>query len=401
MAKRKKQPDVLLGPDDPMSMADELIRALDKTVEDVSFNSTMDIVPTKLENLDYILGGGIPVGKLILALGEPGGGKSTAVAKMMASFQDQYPKALGIFIDSEQGMSLERLVNLGADPERTVLASQTITFEKIYSILEQIINYRIEKNVSDIPMCVVLDSETMTLTTKHLTALEPKEVLGYKANMSTLFLSKIGHLCSKNNITFIAIAHLRDKISMNTFLPEASEFKGLGNKKIAGSNILKYAPFQLIFFKSTGETINYEHHGFTGVITDVILLKNKNFTPYIKMPLVLDYAKGYNDFWSKEKFLRRCKAIDGTAWQTLKNYKDKKFQKKNIKELYETDNEFKIKFDELYKECMISYCMDPAQRVDISEVLENLEDGHIEELETTEINVDGDLQNQINKMENE
>jgi RecA/RadA recombinase len=328
------------------SMLEEIMNDISE-IEGVSLNQNITLIPTGVDLLDKIAGGGIPVGKLVAIAGAPGGGKSSLACQIIAGFQRFDLRAMGFYADSEQAMSNDRLVTLGCDPTRTLLMSEMITMEAIYKIVQKIIQFKIKKKMEDVPFAFVWDSESASPTEKQLVTEDPSKLPGHKAKLLTHLLPIIAIECNKYNITPILINQLRDKMEMNMYQVDVSKLQGMGDKTITGGNIMKFLPYQLILVRPK-ENIDANVFGFSGVVSELKFVKNKNYTPQIKIELVLNYMRGYSNFWTKHRLLQNNKVIKGTAWQTLENCKEKKFRKKEIEELYNSDEDFKKCFEELY-----------------------------------------------------
>jgi len=335
---------------DIYELVKEIEEDLKETVEDISFNEDIETIPTGIDLFDTILGGGIPVGKLVLITGAPGGGKTSLAISMISSLQKRYKNALALYLDAEQSMGKKRLEEFDVDTDRTILISQDLTVEKVSKIISKATAYRENKKYKDIndPFFVVWDSESATMTNKQLAANDdPSKVLGQKSNMLSLVIPKLVNVANKYKMTFIVISQLRDKISMNPFASNSPDLKGLGDKRITGGNVMRFHPFQIIYMRPK-EDVDIDAYGFSGVVSEVKLIKNKLFRPNIKINIVLDYIRGYNDFWTREYLIRQYKGIKGTAWQYLDNYPDVKFRKSDILNMYNTNETFRQKFDELY-----------------------------------------------------
>lgn len=336
---------------DIKDLVDDITDNLKQTVEGLHFNEDVETVPTGIDLFDTVLGGGFPIGKLVLLTGSPAGGKSTLAVNAIGSLHKQHENAIAFYLDAEQAMTKKRLSQLGADPDRTVLISQDLTVEKISDIIVKIISWKKSKKskiTEDMPIFIVWDSESATMTEKQLIAEEPAKVLGQKAQMLSLMIPRLTNIANKEKITFLIIGQLRDKVDLNPYSPKGGDLRGLGDKKITGGNVMKYHPFQIIHVKPKQE-IDPVSYGFSGTISEVKVIKNKLFTPNIKIEIVLDYMTGYSDFYTKERLIRNCKGILGSRHQHLKGLPDIKFTKKTIKEVYEENEEFRNKFEELYE----------------------------------------------------
>jgi len=315
---------------------------------------------------------------------------STLAGRIAASFQSQYEKAMVFYVDSEQAMSYDRLKVLGCDLDRTLLISEVITLENVCKVVEKIIQFKIKKKLIDIPFVFIWDSESASPTEKQLTIDDPAKLMGFKARLLSHILPKMTMDCNKYNITPILINQLRDKIDMNMYQADVGGLKGMGDKTITGGNVMKFLPFQLILVRPK-ENIDAEKFGFSGVISELKFIKNKNYIPHIKIDLVLDYMKGYSDFWTKQRLLQTQKAIKGTSWQYLDTCKDKKFRKKEIEDLYFGDEEFKKCFEEIYEELKKDVTKTPDAEA-INKSNEEIDENEELPVSNNAINVDaGDL----------
>src|SRR6266705_6496815 len=72
-------------------------------------------VSTGIADLDRLLGGGFPKGKIIMIYGPEGSGKSSLAIHMLSRYD------LSAYIDAERGLSKERLAELGVDFKKMVL----------------------------------------------------------------------------------------------------------------------------------------------------------------------------------------------------------------------------------------------------------------------------------------
>lgn len=342
LAKKKEQPEEVSG------LVGSLISNLQE-IDGLIFNEDVTTVPTELDGFNTIMGGGVPVGKLILLSGLAGGGKSSLSGAMVRAFQNYHPQAMAVYLDSEQGTSPSRLKNLGCDPSRIILVSQGLTLESVLDITKKTAEYKLKNDLVDVPFIIVLDSESETLTKKHFEVADPTKVIGYKANLESIVVPNIVQICQQYKISFVMICQLRDKIAMSMYQVSMGDgLKGLGDKKISGSNILKFAPYQIIFVRPK-EELDKDVFGFSGVLSEIKFVKNKLYTPLIKLELVLNYKTGFNNFWSKYTLLQNSKEIKGTAWQYIDSLPEVKFRKKDAENLYNTNSDFKAAFDALYK----------------------------------------------------
>ena len=333
-------------------VADDLIAGLDSTLNEIKgldladADADVPCVSTGIDLLDEVLGGGIPIGKLCSMTGSPGAGKSTAAVQYIVGFQKANPKSIGVYIDIEQAISMKRLVELGCDPHRTKLISKNVTMEEVNSILNGIMTYKITNKMRDVPYIVIWDSESVTPTKKSLEVTEPSKVMGEHSRTLAFILNQIVPYLAKANVTLVIISQLRENIKQSQYevkfeLPMGS------SQKITGGSAMQYFPFNMCRTRNRGD-LDYDMMGIRGFKTEMVFIKNKNFAPKIPVQIVLDYATGYSDFWTKENLIRDRKGFTSGSKTSLINYKDFKFSRRDIKKLYDTDETFRNKFEELY-----------------------------------------------------
>jgi KaiC/GvpD/RAD55 family RecA-like ATPase len=70
-------------------------------LDETSSITTRSLTPTGITGLDEILGGGIPSGRVVLVLGEPGAGKTTLCSHFLANGYSKYGED-GVYISLEE-----------------------------------------------------------------------------------------------------------------------------------------------------------------------------------------------------------------------------------------------------------------------------------------------------------
>ena len=96
-------------------------------------------------------------------------------------------------------------------------------------------------------------------------------------------------------------------------------------------------------------------------------VKNKLFPPNIEIEILGSFNTGFSNFWTNYQFLIDNKRLNSGAWNYLVSFPEKKFRTKDAENLYNTDEEFKQKFDEAAKELIQTEIIDkynPKQEVD-------------------------------------
>jgi len=305
------------------------------------------LLRTGIKTLDAILGGGIIVGGIIQLVGRAGSGKSSLASKIMASFQKySNGKALCLYIDTESTMTKYRLVQLGVN-NPPISPITDCTLEDVIGIIESVIEFKKDnKSEMETPVIIVWDSIANTLSKKEMQAEDPKEVIGFKARLLSLYLPRITPSLPEYNITLICINQLRDSVGIS-MTPTPVAIKGMKQSDtIPGGRTLQFATSQLLYMTDVGN-IEERTHGFDGKEVEIYCIKNKAFPPLIKTKTAFSYMGGYSNFWSSYSALKENKYIvAGGAWYSMQGYKDK-FQGSKVVGLYTTNEEFKKTFDSL------------------------------------------------------
>lgn len=319
-----------------------------------------EVIPTQIQVLDAILGGGFAIGTLNIIVGPPGCGKTMLAIRAMGRGQLKYGgNILTAFLDSEKSTTKIRMANLGVR-NPMVDPYTDITVESFFQSLECICLYKENKNIIHLPSVICWDSIANTLTQKEIEAKDPKEVVGYKARVFSILIPKYVAKLSKYNICLIAINQLRDVMEIGKFgKPKDLKFMSL-SKDMPGGQALKYNTFQLIEMMQKrlvvvdSDKTNVLKYGFDGISDELKCVKNKLFPPNITIEIIGDFVRGFSNFWTNYLFLSKTKRINLSGWSSLKKYPDHKFRTKDAYELYKSDNKFKKDFDIVVEEAIKS-----------------------------------------------
>jgi len=314
-------------------------------------------IPTGLDLLDAVLGGGFPIGALSIIVGQPGSGKSMLAMQALAEGQRQYNgQLIGGYLDSEESTTSVRLSNLGVRYPR-IKPYPDITVEKIFKFLEGLCLFKEKKKIIDTPSIVIWDSIANTLSEKEREAEDVNSVIGYKARMLSILIPKYVAKCGQHNISLIAVNQLRDIMNIGQFAP-ARDLKFMSaSKDMPGGNVLKFNAFHLLEMK-VGTVLTQDKYGFDGVIAKTKCVKNKLFPPNIEVELLGSFTTGFSNFWTNYHFLSKTKRLSTGAWNYLVSLPDKKFRTKDAEKLYHEDEHFKTKYDEAVSEAIKTEIID-------------------------------------------
>jgi recombination protein RecA len=117
-------------------------------------NKSKEVLSTDSVALDWAMGGGVPVGELVLFWGPQGAGKTSQTLKLLAKSQKLHPEKYAIWIDTEYAFDPARAEYFGVDTDR-LLVFQTNTFDGAIAPLAKIeAEIHEHKNIC----CIVMDS---------------------------------------------------------------------------------------------------------------------------------------------------------------------------------------------------------------------------------------------------
>lgn len=339
---------------------DEFSSFMEKVADATVDKKTKITIPTGIDLVDAILGGGFIVGGLGIIVGQPGSGKSMLAIQTLAQAQLMCKgKMLGGFLDSEEATTTVRLANLGVRYPK-MRPYVDVTVEKVFKFLEGLSVFKDKKGVLDDPSVVVWDSIANTLSQKEREVDDPNSVIGYKARLLSILIPKYVSICAKHNICFLAVNQLRDVLAMGQFAPP-KDLKFMSHTKdMPGGTVLKYNAFQLVEMKikSAIAGAEAEKYGFEGIICKLKCVKNKLFSPNVEIEVVGSFTTGFSNFWTNYNFLKETKRLNAGAWNYLVSLPDKKFRTKDAPDLYKNDEEFRKAFNEAKTEAIQTEIID-------------------------------------------
>lgn len=334
-------------------------------------------IPTGIDILDAVMGGGFALGTFSVVAGFPASGKSMICCQTIAQAQKIFGKDLiCVYLDSEESTSTARLSSLGVNNPK-IKPYNNVTIEKVFKVIESLCLFKEEKNLVHIPSIVVWDSIANTLTEKEQQATDINQVIGYKAKVLSFLIPKYISKLSKYNISLMSVNQLRDSLQMGQFAPPKELKFMTQGKDIPGGGAIKFNAFHLIEMKVKSVT-SREKLGFDGYIAGLRCVKNKAFSPNINIDIVGDFFKGFNNFYTNYNFLVDCKRLSTGAWNWLVELPTKKFRTKDAENFYNTDENFRTAFDDQVKQAIKTQIIDRYSPSN-DEVLEASEEEDIEQ----------------------
>lgn len=237
------------------------------------YEDSIEFVPTGFSEVDTMLGGGIPKGKIIEIYGKEGSGKSSLGYYLASRYQ------AAVYIDAEAKFTKERALFWGIDPQRCIINVPKTAEIAIDSIIEY----------SDCSgLLIIVDSVPALTPKKQEDALEKESVekqagVALRARLLNDHIWTIARQCQLSGATVIFINQLREKIGAfmmfgdNTYTPG-----GMGLKYAESMKWLVVAKEKL---KKSGEIY--------GVRVGMAMKKNQVSQPFMTCELNLIFDQGF------------------------------------------------------------------------------------------------------------
>jgi recombination protein RecA len=208
-------------------------------------------LPCKSPVINFMLGGGIPYGKMVEFLGEESSGKSLLAYDFMRSAQKL--GGMGILIDAEFAFE-ERWAKVNGLDLTKIHIYQENEIESISDfIAESVQHYRFQLKQNQ-PIVLIIDSLAALDTKLNMdtTAADAKAEMGNRAKAIYRMVRVNNALLSKLGIVTIVINQLRDKVGANSMF-ESNETSpgGKAMRFYAAQRIGLYVGAQLT--EGTGE----------------------------------------------------------------------------------------------------------------------------------------------------
>lgn len=277
-----------------------------------SYEDVREFVSTGFTELDMMLGGGIPKGKVIEMYGYEGSGKSS-LAYYLAS---RYP--IAAYIDAESKFTKERALFFGIDPSRLIINTPD-TAELAMDVIREF---------SDAGVPLIIVDSVPALTPEKQEATYEKKAAGETAGVSmlaTLFshhIWSIARYCKLSGSTVLFINQLRDKIGFTFGFGETTYTPGGRNLKHAESmKILVTAKAKL---KQSDE--------IQGIRVGLAMKKNQISDPFRTSEINLIFDKGFRSIETEKEDLKEARTRSLARQKAMLETYGKLFSEQDIDE---------------------------------------------------------------------
>ena len=340
------------------------------------------ITPFGIQHLDALLGGGIISSDPIMFSSTPETGKSTTAFQFSKSFQLLYPNSIVVYLDVEgsgnnksNDFRISRIETFGLDERRFKYEPVVMNVDQTFDLIEKLIQIKRafeEKLNQEFYVLFIWDSLASTPSAKASEAESPNSIIGHKARQVSFLLDKYMPLLKFNRCSFIIIDQIRANIKVEGPYVQTEKSVGVFKDYKAASNIyaLQHKTQQWIFL-SKGKAISpADGMGIDGWFMNIFTEKNKLAPSQHSVSCVFDKKTGLDKFWSEFYFMMEPTLSEKKIYKNSppakffmikkqgsrvklsvtdddgnKQWESDAFYRKDAKDKYNKDQEFKQWFD--------------------------------------------------------
>ncbi len=274
--------------------------------------------------LDTIMGGGLPVGRMVEIFGDPSSGKSLIGAQIAAVAQDAgYMVA---YIDTETAVSIPMMKKIGVDVDNLLYTSPD-TVEEVFAFMEVAIETKHRLDPDNI-LVIVWDSVAATSSIAEME--KDYGQTGYldHARIISQALRKITKQFSRERVAALFLNQVRDKMGVVFGDPRTT----FGGKAIQFHASIRVALTLSGKYKVPGK----KKAKVIGMDTNAVVVKNKLAMPFKEAKLAIYFGRAIDDAQTSLVWLENNDYITGSTWKRLELEKEElKFQKAQWPDLFD------------------------------------------------------------------
>lgn len=240
------------------------------TLGDDKLNMKLERVSTGCKQIDDMLEGGVPKGRIIEIFGTESSGKTTLCLHIIKEVQDR--NGIAAFIDAEHALDINYACQIGVKLDSLII-NQPENGERALDIMLELIS-------TEKVALIVVDSVAALTPKAEIEGDMEDQHIGRQARMMGQAMRKLTHLVKKTNTIVIFINQVRDKIGVmfgeKTTTPGGRALKFFAHLRLALTKI---------------RTIKVKNEKKKNEIKAVVK-KSKISKPFRQCEFVIEYGKG-------------------------------------------------------------------------------------------------------------